>query len=128
MAQRQPVSTIGARPLLNDNLRNRLLEFRRLRDWEQFHNPRNLATAISVEAAELLEPFRWSSEEQAVEIVRVRHSAIADEIADIAILLTYLAHDLDINIDAAVASKIQANAEKYPIEKAHGSNKKYSEL
>jgi len=114
--------------LLKENLQNELLEFRRMRDWEQFHNPRNLATAISIEAAELLEPFRWASEEQAVEIVRVRHSEIADEIADIAILLTYLAQDLAINIDVAVASKIQANAEKYPIEKARGSNKKYSEL
>lgn len=114
--------------MLKESLRNELLEFRRMRDWEQFHNPRNLATAISVEAAELLEPFRWASEEQAVEIVKVRHSEIADEIADIAILLTYLAYDLGIEIDSAVASKLQSNAKKYPVEKARGSNKKYSEL
>lgn len=114
--------------MLKDSLRNELLEFRRIRDWEQFHTPRNLATAISIEAAELLEPFRWTSEVQAREIVKQRHAEIADEIADIAILLTYLAHDLAINIDMAVASKIQANANKYPVEKARGSNKKYSEL
>jgi len=114
--------------LLKDSLRNELLEFRRIRDWEQFHTPRNLATAISIEAAELLEPFRWASEAQARDVVKERHVEIAEEIADIAILLTYLAHDLAINIDVAVASKIQANAEKYPVEKARGSNKKYSEL
>lgn len=114
--------------MLNESVRVELLEFRRIRDWEQFHNPRNLVTAISVEAAELLEPFRWASEAQACDIVKERHAEIADEIADIAILLTYLAHDLAINIDEAVASKIQANAKKYPVEKARGSNKKYSEL
>ena len=114
--------------MLTKALHQELLEFRKARDWEQFHNPRNLATAISIEAAELLEPFRWASEDQAREIVETRSVEIADEIADIAILLTYLAHDLSIDIDAAVATKIRSNAEKYPVDKARGSNKKYSEL
>lgn len=114
--------------MLSKKLLTVLLEFRRARDWEQFHSPRNLATAISVEASELLEPFRWASEEQECEIAITRRAEIADEIADIAILLTYLAHDLSIDIDKAVASKIQTNAAKYPVEKARGSNKKYSEL
>ncbi len=114
--------------MLKNSLRDELLEFRRVRDWEQFHNPRNLATALSVEAAELLEPFRWASEDQARDIVRERRAEIADEMADIAILLTYLAHDLAIDMDAAVALKIRANAEKYPVDKARGSNKKYSEF
>ena len=105
-----------------------ILEFRRARDWEQFHSARNLAAAISVEAAELLESFIWASDGQVQEIVRSHHAAITDEIADIAILLTYLAHDLSIDIDVAVRKKIQVNAEKYPVEKARGSNKKYSEL
>lgn len=105
-----------------------LLEFRRARDWEQFHSARNLAASISVEAAELLEPFIWASDEQVQEIVRSRHAEITEEIADIAILLTYLAHDLAIDIDAAVRKKIQVNATKYPVEKARGSNKKYSDL
>ena len=114
--------------MLNEQLRQELLEFRRERDWEQFHNPRNLATALMVEAAELLEPFRWASEAQALDIVQDRRDEIADELADIAILLTYLTHDLDIDLNAAVASKIQANAQKYPVDKARGSNKKYTEL
>lgn len=114
--------------MLNDLLRQELLEFRREREWEQFHNPRNLATALSVEAAELLEPFRWASEAQALDIVQARRGEIANELADIAILLTYLTHDLGIDLNAAVASKIQANAQKYPVDKARGSNKKYTEL
>lgn len=114
--------------MLSDPLRQELLEFRRVRDWEQFHNPRNLATALMVEAAELLEPFRWASEGQAREIVQERRGEMADELADIAILMTYLTHDLGIDLNAAVASKIQANAQKYPVDKARGSNKKYTEL
>lgn len=114
--------------MIPKSLLEALLDFRRVRDWEQFHTPRNLATAISVEAAELLEPFRWASETQALEIVQTHRLEIANEIADIAILLTYLAHDLAIDIDAAIAAKLLSNAGKYPVEKARGSNKKYSEL
>lgn len=114
--------------MIPKSLLEAILDFRKARDWEQFHTPRNLATAISVEAAELLEPFRWASETQALEIVQTHRLGIADEIADIAILLTYLAHDLAINMDDAIAAKLRSNAEKYPIEKARGSNKKYSEL
>ena len=68
----------------------------------------------------MLESFIWASDEQVQEIVRSRHAEITEEIADIAILLTYLAHDLSIDIDAAVMKKIQVNAMKYPVEKARG--------
>jgi len=114
--------------LLSKTLLEVILEFRQARDWEQFHSARNLATAISVEAAELLESFIWASDKQVQEIVQSRHAEITEEIADIAILLTYLAHDLSIDIDVAVRKKIQVNATKYPVEKARGSNKKYSDL
>ena len=114
--------------MLSKTLLEAILEFRRDRDWEQFHSARNLAAALSVEAAELLESFIWASDEQVQQIVQSRHAEIADEIADIAILLTYLAHDLSIDIDVAVRAKIQVNATKYPVEKARGSNKKYSDL
>jgi NTP pyrophosphatase (non-canonical NTP hydrolase) len=114
--------------LLKESLRVDLLEFRRVRDWEQFHTPRNLAAAISIEASELLEPFRWATEDQVLATAKNRRDEIAEEIADIVILLTYLAHDLSIDIDVAVATKIRANAEKYPVEKSRGSNKKYTEL
>lgn len=114
--------------MLSKTLVDTLLEFRRARDWEQFHSARNLAAAISVEAAELLESFIWASDDQVPTIVASRYAEISDEIADIAILLTYIAHDLSIDINGAVEKKIQANATKYPVEMARGSNKKYSEL
>lgn len=114
--------------MLSKTLVEELLEFRSARDWEQFHSARNLAAAISVEAAELLESFIWASDKQVSEIVEARRNAISDEIADIAILLTYLANDLSIDIDVAVKEKLKDNATKYPVEKARGSNKKYSEL
>ncbi len=114
--------------MLSKTLVEELLKFRSTRDWEKFHTARNLAAAISVEAAELLEPFIWASDKQASEIVKERRTAISNEIADIAILLTYLAHDLSIDIDVAVKEKLKENAAKYPTEKARGSNKKYTEL
>ena len=114
--------------MLSKTLIEELLKFRRVRDWEQFHSTRNLAAAITVEAGELLESFIWASDQQVPEIAETHRAAISDEIADIAILLTYLAHDLSINIDVAVKEKIQANAKKYPVDRARGSNKKYTEL
>ena len=114
--------------MLSKTLVEELLKFRSARDWEQFHSARNLAAAISVEAAELLESFIWASDKQVPEIVEARRNAISEELADIAILLTYLAHDLSIDIDVAVKEKLKDNATKYPVEKARGSNKKYSEL
>jgi NTP pyrophosphatase (non-canonical NTP hydrolase) len=106
----------------------RLLEFRRAREWEQFHTARNVASALSVEAAELLEHYVWSSDQQIPNIVEEHRTAIASEIADIAILLTYLIHDLSIDLEAAVYTKITANEQKYPLEKSRGSNKKYTDL
>jgi NTP pyrophosphatase (non-canonical NTP hydrolase) len=114
--------------MINENLRSKILEFRKSRDWEQFHTPRNLATAISIEASELLEPFRWSSTNEEFEIATAKKIEISHEIADIAILLTLLANDLSIDISTAVEEKLKLNAEKYPIEKSYGSKKKYTEL
>lgn len=114
--------------MISDQLRSEILEFRRLRDWQQFHTPRNLATAISVEAAELLEPFRWATASDEDEVSIVKRHELAEELADLAILITLLAHDLSINMEDAVASKLQSNAEKYPVEKSRGSSRKYNEL
>ncbi len=103
------------------------LDFRRERDWEQFHTPQNLAIAVSVEAGELLEQFQWLLSPDVLPDTG-RMLAIKHEIADIAILLTYLAHDLRIGIDDAVREKLALNAQKYPLEKARGSAVKYNEL
>lgn len=114
--------------MLSSELMERLLEFRRERDWEQFHTPRNLAAALSVEAAELLEHFIWASDATAATVGAQKTQAIGAELADIAMYLSYLAHDLGIDLESAVRDKITVNAERYPVDKAKGSSKKYSEL
>jgi NTP pyrophosphatase (non-canonical NTP hydrolase) len=117
-----------AKPMLTEAIIAELLAFRRQRDWEQFHSPRNLAAALSVEAAELLEHFIWASDARVDAIVAEKKPRLAAEIADIAIYLSYLANDLGIDIDAAVRDKVKVNAERYPIAKARGSSRKYSDL
>jgi len=109
--------------MLSPELVEALLEFRRARDWEQFHTVRNLASALSIEAAELLEHFIWSNDLQAPHIIEEHRAAISSEVADIAILLTYLAHDLSIDLQTVVSQKIIVNERKYPREKSYGSNK-----
>ena len=113
--------------MINSELKAAILEFRRERDWQQFHNPRNLAAAISIEAAELLEPFRWSSDAEVGRVAESREQEISDEIADLVILLTYLANDLSIDVERAVAAKLAANEIKYPADKFRGSSRKYSD-
>lgn len=114
--------------MLTTELLDTLLEFRRARDWEQFHTARNVASALSIEAAELLEHFVWLRDEQVPLALEENRTAIESEIADIAILVAYLAHDLSVDLEAAVTAKIEANKLKYPLEKARGSNKKYTDL
>src|SRR5690606_18495580 len=110
-----------------EELRVVVAEFARERDWEQFHSPKNLAMALNVEAAELLEPVKWSSEEDSMAPPRERRQAIADEIADVLVYLVRLADRLNIDIGEAVARKMQINAEKYPADKVRGSARKYTE-
>jgi NTP pyrophosphatase (non-canonical NTP hydrolase) len=114
--------------VLDEGLIAKLLEFRRARQWEQFHSARNLAAALSVEAAELLEHFVWASDAEVDAVVADKRAQIEAEIADVAIYLAYLAHDLGVDIDAAVRAKIEKNAERYPVEKSRASSKKYSDL
>jgi dCTP diphosphatase len=100
-----------------DNLKELALELRRFADerqWQQFHSPKNLATALIVEAAELLEHFQWLSEEQSVHLPPVTKQEVAFEIADVLIYLTRLADQLDIDMLAAVSEKMRINASKYP--------------
>lgn len=113
--------------MIKDQTKAAIIKFRTDRDWEQFHSPRNLAMAISVEAAELLEPFRWASDAEANQIAQSRKKEIADEVADMVILLTYLAHDLSIDLEDAVSSKLAVNAIRYPADDFRGSSRKYSE-
>jgi len=107
---------------------SRLLAFRKDRNWEQFHSPRNLAVALSIEAAELLECFQWAKDDELADIVTRERSAIGEEVADIAILLSYLCHDLGIDLDTAVRDKLEKNGAKYPVALALGRATKYDRL
>lgn len=95
-------------------IRNRLREFAEERDWEQFHSPKNLSMALSVEVAELVEHFQWLTEAQSRSPDAVDRSAVATEIADVQIYLVMLADKLGVDIERAVRDKIAANAVKYP--------------
>lgn len=99
-----------------------LLKFRNERDWEQFHNPKDLAIAINVEAGELLETFLWKNANEAKE------EKIKEELADVFAFAFLLAEKYNFDVKEIVFEKIKRNAEKYPIEKAKGTAKKYNEL
>jgi NTP pyrophosphatase (non-canonical NTP hydrolase) len=114
--------------MISSSLLNALLEFRHERDWEQFHTIRNLSAAICVEAAELLDHFRWARDSEIDRIIAQQRPSIEDEVADITILLAYLCHDLDISIEDVVCKKLELNRAKYPVDKAKGIATKYNNL
>jgi NTP pyrophosphatase (non-canonical NTP hydrolase) len=114
--------------MIPEALLDELLAFRRERDWEQFHSPKNLAIAISVEAGELLEHFQWTGESTSEVLPADKLSQIAKEVADVVILVSYLAHDLRIDVEGAVNRKLAENAVRYPADKSRGSAVKYDKL
>ena len=109
-------------------LRDSLRQFAAERDWDQFHSPKNLAMALAVEAAELLERFQWVTEDDSKRLPPAELAAVREEMADVLNYLVRLADKLDVNLIEAAREKIALNAQKYPVEKSHGSAKKYSEL
>ncbi len=100
----------------------RLLEFRHEREWEQFHLPKDLAMALSIEAGELLELFLWREHESHKEVKtdKVRIERIREEVADVLIYLMFLSHDLGIDLPTAIASKLAKNEKKYPSSEYRG--------
>src|SRR5437879_4768142 len=106
----------------------KIREFRDERDWAQFHNRKDMAEAICIEAAELLEHFLWKRPDQSVEAAKEQKGAVSDDIADIAIYLFELADNLDINLLRAMEEKLKQNEHRYPISKAKGKNLKYTKL
>jgi NTP pyrophosphatase (non-canonical NTP hydrolase) len=108
-------------------LRDRLKAFAEARDWEQFHSPKNLAMALIVEAAELLEHFQWLTTEQSEDLPADKRREVELEMADIFIYLMRLCERLEVDLLKVVEEKIQMNEEKYPADKVRGSAKKYSE-
>lgn len=108
-------------------LRAELQKFVEERDWEQFHSPKNLAMAMIVEAAELVEHFQWLTEEQSRQLSAEKRELVAQEIADTFVYLLRISEVLGIDIIQAARSKLEINAKKYPVEKARGRNDKYTE-
>ncbi len=108
---------------------DRLLKFRRERDWEQFHRPKELAISIVLEAAELLEEFQWKTDDEIKKHLKTGGlENVKDEVADIAIYILLLSHDLGIDLADAIRKKLKKNSEKYPVAKSKGSAKKYDKL
>lgn len=103
-----------------EEIKNRIRKFRDDRDWSQFHTPANLAKAISIESGELLEHFLWDDD--------CDKEAVCEELADVMIYCLHMADSLKVNIEDIIDKKMDKNEKKYPVEKAKGTSKKYTEL
>jgi dCTP diphosphatase len=117
-------------PVMTDSLRDiaqQLDQFAKDRDWQQFHSPKNLASALVVEAGELLEHFQWMSEAQSRELAPDKRDAVGAEVADVLLYLIQLASALGIDPIEAAQAKLQINESKYPIARARGNSRKYDE-
>ena len=106
-------------------LTDKVIQFRDDRNWKQFHNPKDLAVSLSLEASELLENFQWKTSEESV---KVNLENIKDELADVLIYAMLLANDLGLDVEKIVKNKIGKNEMKYPVEKAYGVKTKYTDL
>ncbi len=111
-----------------DNLTRKIVRFNKDRDWEQFHNPKDLAISLSLEASEVLEHFQWKNNEEIEEYIKNHKENIGEELADVFYWVILMSHYLNIDIIKASEKKLKKNAEKYPINKAKGKHTKYNQL
>ena len=111
-----------------ESLRDQLRTFASERDWDQFHSPKNLAAALAVEASELLEHFQWLTEAESQQLPPEALDDVSSEVADVLLYLIRISDKLGIDLIAAAKAKIVLNAEKYPVEKARGNSRKYTEF
>jgi len=109
-----------------DELRKRVNNFVAERDWAQFHTPKNLAMAMIVEAAELVEQFQWDTPQESTQLTPEKREAVSHELADTFVYLLRIAEVLGIDLIQAANEKIELNAKKYPADKVRGSNAKYT--
>lgn len=111
-------------------LQERVVRFRDKRDWKQFHKPKDTALSLLLEAAELLELFQWKTEEETVKHLKTRKGkqGLSEELSDVLYWVLLMAHDYDIDLEDAFEKKMRKNEKKYPVKKAKGSAKKYTEL
>ena len=106
----------------------RVIDFRDARDWKQFHNPKDEALSLMLEAAEVLEHFQWKNGKELEEYAKTHKEHIGEELADVLYWVLLMSNDLDIDIGKTFEAKMKKNEEKYSVEKAKGNNKKYTEL
>lgn len=106
----------------------KIKKFRDERDWMQFHDPKNMAVSLILEASELLEHFQWKTIEEVEKYARQNKDEIKDEIADISLYLFELADNIGVDLIDAMNQKLKKNEEKYPVEKAKGKHAKYNKL
>ena len=99
---------------------NKVLQFSKERDWDQFHTPDNLAKSVAIEAGELLECFQWNND--------YNKDEVCEELADVVIYCILMANLLQVNLEDIILNKLEKNRQKYPVEKAKGNSKKYNEL
>jgi len=112
---------------LNNSIK-KILVFRNARNWKQFHNPKDLAISLSLEASEVLEHFQWKSREEIEEYIKTHKEHIGEELADVFYWVLLIGHDLKIDIIDALDKKMKKNAEKYPVKKVKGKHTKYNKL
>ena len=111
-----------------EQLTQEVVRFRDARDWKQFHNPKDVALSLLLEAGEVLEIFQWKDAAGVAEAATTRKDDLADELADVLCYTLLMAHDLGIDLSQALPAKLRKNALKYPVDKAKGSSSKYDEL
>ena len=111
-----------------DKLLKKILAFHNARNWKQFHNPKDLAISMSLEASEVLEHFQWKSKEEVEEYIKIHKEEISYELVDVLVYLLTMVDVLDIDIEKAFEKKMKKNAIKYPIKKAKGRHTKYNKL
>ena len=109
-------------------IQKKAIAFRDARDWKQFHNPKDMALSLALEAAEGLEHFQWKNGEEMEEYVRSHKGEIADELADVLFWLATMSNDLEIDLVKAFETKMKKNEKKYPVSKSKGKHTKYTKL
>ena len=109
-------------------LTKKILKFRNDRNWKQFHNAKDLAIDISLEASEVLEHFLWKNKKEVTAHIKKHKKEISEELADVFVNVLIMSHDLNIDIKDAVEKKLKKNEKKYPVEKSKGRHEKYNEL
>ena len=114
--------------MMDDKILSKIIKFRNDRNWKQFHTVKDLCLGIGIEVSELQELFLWKNDREINNMIKEDSEEIGDEIADIYIFLSYLAHDLNIDLRQAVLNKLEKNENKYPVSKSKNSKLKYNQL